>query len=145
MNEIPEAELPLIDPRKDDDKVWILIDEGCNSICHGEHWRQEAEKIMPGCIKKIGITGSSYTGVGNAECTGVYMIYFCIKLDPSGMCLRGSFKSNELKGSDTPLLLSLPGTVEARPHQRRTPWTMPSRRLPRPEVTSSEIRPPPDS
>ena len=59
MNEIPEAELPLIDPRKDDDKVWILIDEGCNSICHGEHWRQEAEKIMPGCIKKIGNTGSS--------------------------------------------------------------------------------------
>ena len=108
MNEIPEAELPLIDPRKDDDKVGILIDEGCNSICHGEHWRQEAEKIMPGCIKKIGNTGSSYTGVGNAECTGVYMIYFCIKLDPSGMCLRGSFKSNELKGSDTPLLLSLP-------------------------------------
>ena len=29
MGEMPEADLPLIDPFVDDEKVWIMIDEGC--------------------------------------------------------------------------------------------------------------------
>ena len=107
MKEVPEAGLPLIDPHKDDERVWVLIDEGCNSICHGEQWRKHAEKLMPGCIQKLSDKGSSYSGVGSAECTGVYLIHFRIKLEPSGLVIRGSFKSNELEGSSAPLLLSL--------------------------------------
>ena len=27
-----------------DEGVWAIIDDGCNSCCHGEVWRQNAEK-----------------------------------------------------------------------------------------------------
>lgn len=108
MNEVPEAALPLIDPNTDDGRVSVLADEGCNSICHGEQWRVRAEKIAPKYIQKARDTGANFVGIGNAKCNGVYKIHFAIQLEPSGLKLRGSFKSTELSGGTNPLLLSLP-------------------------------------
>ena len=77
-----------------------------NSICHGEKWRKKAEKVIN--ITKISEHGGSYAGVGGAKCTGTYRIPFCITMFPSQLTLKGSFKSNELMGANTPMLLSLP-------------------------------------
>ena len=35
----------VVDPIADDG-VWAIIDDGCNSCCHGEVWRQNAEAKM---------------------------------------------------------------------------------------------------
>ena len=37
--------LRVVDPIADEG-VWAVIDDGCNSCCHGEVWRQNAEAKM---------------------------------------------------------------------------------------------------
>ena len=37
--------LRVVDPIADEG-VWAIIDDGCNSCCHGEVWRQNAEAKM---------------------------------------------------------------------------------------------------
>ena len=37
--------LRVVDPIADE-SVWVIIDDGCNSCCHGEVWRQNAEAKM---------------------------------------------------------------------------------------------------
>ena len=37
--------LRLVDPIADEG-VWAVMDDGCNSCCHGEVWRQRAEAKM---------------------------------------------------------------------------------------------------
>ena len=37
--------LRVLDPIADDG-VWAIIDDGCNSCCHGDVWRQNAEAKM---------------------------------------------------------------------------------------------------
>lgn len=72
MNEIPEAALPLIDPNKDDGKVWALIGKGCKSICRGEAWDIRAEKTMLKFIQKVRDAGAmlALEGPSATESTG---------------------------------------------------------------------------
>ena len=37
--------LRVVDPIADEG-VWAIIDDGCNSCCHGEVWRQSAQRMM---------------------------------------------------------------------------------------------------
>ena len=37
------ADLPWVDVFKDSE-VWAVLDEGCNSTCHGKRWAENAEK-----------------------------------------------------------------------------------------------------
>ena len=42
FNDYQTRSLRVVDPIADEG-VWAIIDDGCNSCCHGEVWRQNAE------------------------------------------------------------------------------------------------------
>ena len=48
FNDNQTLSLRVADPIADDN-VWAIIDEGCNSCCHGELWRQKGLTLF-GCI-----------------------------------------------------------------------------------------------
>ena len=41
-----EPSLPLVDPLKDNTSIYVMLDEGCNTTCHGKGWRLHAERIL---------------------------------------------------------------------------------------------------
>ena len=45
FNDNQTLNLRVVDPIADD-CVWAIIDEGCNSCCHGEVWRKNAQAKM---------------------------------------------------------------------------------------------------
>ena len=45
FNDNQTLSLQVVDPIADEG-VWAIIDDGCNSCCHGEVWRQNAEAKM---------------------------------------------------------------------------------------------------
>ena len=45
FNDKQTLTLRVVDPIEDEG-VWAIIDDGCNSCCHGEVWRQNAEAKM---------------------------------------------------------------------------------------------------
>ena len=45
FNDDPTLSLRDVDPTADEG-VWAIVDDGCNSCCHGEVWRQNAEATM---------------------------------------------------------------------------------------------------
>ena len=65
--------LRVVDPIADDG-VWAIIDDGCNSSCHGEVWRQNAEAKM----KVLGLnpiwlhwtSATTFNGVGTSMTSG---------------------------------------------------------------------------
>ena len=67
-NEDLEADLPLIDPKKDDWNLWALLDEGCNSTCHGEQWRIHAQAVLKRrgyAPMRLSESKSSFSGIGD--------------------------------------------------------------------------------
>ena len=44
--QVSEPTLPLVDPLEDHDNIWVMLDEGCNTTCHGRRWRQNAESVL---------------------------------------------------------------------------------------------------
>ena len=64
--------LPVVDPIADDG-VWAVVVDGCNSCCHGEVWRQNAETKM----KVLGLhpiwlhrEATTFNGVGTSTTSG---------------------------------------------------------------------------
>ena len=55
FNDNQTLSLRVVDPIADDG-VWAIIDEVCNSCCHGEVWRQNVEEkmkvILFGCMTR---------------------------------------------------------------------------------------------
>ena len=56
-----------------DDGVWVIIDDGCDSCCHGEVWRQNAEAKM----NVVGLhpiwqhkKATTFNGVGTSTTNG---------------------------------------------------------------------------
>ena len=110
-NEYPEAELPLVDPQKDDWNLWALLDEGCNSTCHGEQWRIHAQAVLKRrgyAPVRLSDNKSSFSGIGEATCTGRWRFPIGLTMEPSTVPVHGTLDSAELAGKQTPLLFSLP-------------------------------------
>ena len=117
--DLQPTHLPVIDTRLHEG-VWALIDEGCNTCCHGELWRKNAEMKF----RRLGFTPtletekeSEFKGIGKKESTGVWRIPLGLLLEnvdvgyeerkyTVSLHLPGSVLSHEMKGSDHPILLS---------------------------------------
>jgi len=63
------AELEEIDPTTDD-RVFAVLDDGCNRTCHSAHWAKRAEERL----RKLGRavpwasrSGAAYTGIGGMK------------------------------------------------------------------------------
>ena len=73
MAQFPEASLPLVDPYEDHDNVWVMLDEGCNSTCHGSRWHAHTTKLLSKHglkMEKLDHLGGQFRGVGAARVLG---------------------------------------------------------------------------
>ena len=90
--------LRVVDPIEDDG-VWAIIDDGCNSCCHGEVWQQSAEAKM----KVLGLhpiwlhrKATTFIGVGTSMTSGKLNISMTIRLQESDMVRPGCVHPHEI-------------------------------------------------
>ena len=88
-----------------DEGVWAMRDDECNSCCHGEVWRQNAEAKM----KVLGLypiwqhrKATTFNGVG----TSTTKIPMSIRLQESDMVIPGCVHSHEILKKTHLLLVS---------------------------------------
>ena len=100
--------LRVVDPVADDG-VWAIVDDGCNSCCHGEVWRQNAEAKMKALrLQPIWVHRkvSTLNGVGTSTTCGKLKIPVAIRLQESDMVIPGCVHSHEILEKTHPLLVS---------------------------------------
>ena len=105
--------LPEVDIMEDPG-IWICLDEGCNSNCHGDEWAENAEKklkkmtqIRENKLAWIHRRERSFNGIGDAKVItyGKRSVPAAWMLQKSRKILPGFLESHEQKGHH-PLLLS---------------------------------------
>ena len=106
--DLQAMDLPVVDPLKDEG-VWAIIDDACNSCCHGEMWRRNAEKKWA----RIGFQwqwihkeAKKFNGLGSKKTSGKMEIPLALKLEESGMILPGAVSTHEIPEAEHPMLLS---------------------------------------
>ncbi|CAE7418365.1 GIP [Symbiodinium sp. CCMP2592] len=107
--QVSEPTLPLLDPLEDHDNIWVMLDEGCNTTCHGRKWRQNAEATLAKHglkLLKVSSEGGAFRGIGSSRCSGKYKLPFALGLRPQGT-LNGDLESSELENDEVLCLLSL--------------------------------------
>ena len=77
---------------------WAIVDDGCNSCCHGEVWRQNAEAKMN--VLRLQPTwahrqATTFNGVGTSTTSGKLKISMAIRLQESDMVIPGCVHSLE--------------------------------------------------
>ena len=110
MAESEPPGLPWVDIYEDPG-IWAVLDEGCNSTCHGEQWARNAEMKLNKLgyrVRWINRDPKTYKGVGQSRTVGKKCFPFAIELIPTSLRVPGTLTSHELKQEVTPLLLSLP-------------------------------------
>ena len=98
----------VVDPMTDEG-VWVVVDEGANSCCHGDEWRRNAEdKIYKKGFRFDAVhhKATQFKGIGNRSTKGLWNVPLGLKLRDSNDIFQGSCQSHELSNSDFPLLLS---------------------------------------
>jgi len=100
--------LRVVDPFEDEG-VWAIVDDGCNSCTHSLPWRLNAEEKwrkqgFKAYLKNAKVT--KFTGVGTAPSTGQWRMPAAFKLIESEMVLPGFIDSHEIADSRHPLLFS---------------------------------------
>ena len=99
--------LRVVDPIADEG-VWAIIDDGCNSCCHGDVWRQNTEAKM----NVLGIhpiwlhrKATTFNGVGTSTTSGKLKIPMSIRLQESDMVTPGRVHSHEIPEKTHPLMV----------------------------------------
>ena len=90
--------LRVVDPIADEG-VWAIKDDGCNSCCHGELWRQNADakmKVLRFQPKWVHRQATSFNGVGTSTTSGKPKIPMAIRLQESDMVIPGCVHSHEI-------------------------------------------------
>ena len=106
--------LRAVDPIADEG-VWAIIDDGCNSCCHGEVWRQNAEpkmkvlRLQPIWVhRKVAI----FNGVGTSATSGTLNIPMAIQLQESNMVTPRCVHSHEIPKKKTHPFVTVPGVSD---------------------------------
>jgi hypothetical protein len=106
----------VVDPLTDE-HVWVVVDEGANSCCHGDEWRRNAEDK----IYKLGFRfhpehfrTTQFKGIGNRNSKGLWNVPLGFKLRDNNDIYQGACQSHELANCNFPLLLSQ--SVQAHMH-----------------------------
>ena len=92
-----------------------MLDEGCNTTCHGKGWRLHAERILANHgmqLLQVSQTSGTFKGVGASRTTGKWKVPFALQMEPTGALLHGDLESAELDSNDVPCLLSLTDQVQ---------------------------------
>ena len=72
-----EPSLPLVDPLEDNTSIYVMLDEGCNTTCHGKGWRLHAERILANHgmqLLQVSQTCGTFKGVGASRTTGKWKV-----------------------------------------------------------------------
>jgi hypothetical protein len=96
MPETQTKKLRVVDAF-DDEEVWIIVDDVCNSCCHGEYWRIDAEKKFMRLGFKTILKNDkqhAFNGVGSTKTSGKWKLPMELKLEESGMIFQGSCESH---------------------------------------------------
>ena len=106
-----EGDLRVVD-LSEDEGIWAVLDEGCNTTCHSKAWRLNAEEkyLKMGYCVEWQQADKEYHGVGDRPTKASSMYLFPFSVDTTGYCkgLSGVVESFELDHqSFVPLLLSL--------------------------------------
>ena len=98
----------VVDPVADEG-VGAIIDGGCNSCCHGEVSRQNAEakvKVLALHPMWLHRKATTFNGVGTSTTSGKLRIPMAIRLQESDMVIPGCVHSHEIPEKTHPLLVS---------------------------------------
>ena len=77
--QVSEPALPPVDLLEDHDNIWVMLDEGCNTTCHGRRWRQNAESVLSKHglrMLRMSDASGSFRGIGSSRCTGKFKLPF---------------------------------------------------------------------
>ena len=86
-----EPSLPLVDPLEDNTSIYVMLDEGCNTTCHGKGWRLHAERILANHgmqLLQVSQTCGTFKGVGASRTTGKWKVPFALQMEPTGALKR---------------------------------------------------------
>ena len=108
--ETQNMKLRVVDPLNDAG-VWVIVDDACNSCCHGSEWRKNAEAKWRWKGLKCHLNDARQhkfdgIGKGNAQSGGKHWMPCAVQLVESGLNIPGSVDSHEIPDKDHPLLLS---------------------------------------
>ena len=100
----------IVDPIRDEG-IGAIVDDGCNSCCHGSAWRKNAEEKWKAKGFKCILLSSeprNFGGVGRGtiQSKGYYRLPFALRLVESYRRVPGVIGSHEKDDSEQPLLLS---------------------------------------
>ena len=96
----------IVDPIADEG-VWAIIDDECNSGCHGEVWRQSAEAKMNVLrIHSIWLQRKATTFNGTSTTSGKFNMPMAIRLQESDMVISGCVHSHEILEKTHPWFVS---------------------------------------
>ena len=88
-----------------DERVWVIVDDGCNSCCYGEVWRHNAEtKMKVLCFHHIWLHRKATTFNGNPS--GKLKIPMAIRLQESDVVIARCVHSHEILENTHPMLVS---------------------------------------
>ena len=106
--EAQNYQLRAVDPIEDEGS-WAIVDDACNSCCHGEHWRGSADQKMTRLgfkVKWLHSNPANFSGIGPKRLSGKLKMPMALKCEESGLILPGAISSHEVPGAERPLLIS---------------------------------------
>ena len=118
FNDNQTLNLRVVDPIADVG-VWAIIDDGCNSCCHGRVWRQNVEakkkvlRLHPIWVHR---TATTPNGVGTSTTSGKLNIPMTIRLQRG--CVRSSTATERIEGKNRMSSLWSKGTLGKRSRMR---------------------------
>ena len=104
MPETQNTKLRVVDPLEDEG-IDAIIDDACNTCCHGELWRENAEKKLAALgFKPFWVNGGStnFNGIGKKATSGKVKLPFGIELVGSGMIIPGAVSTHEVPKASRP-------------------------------------------
>ena len=105
FNDNKTLSLRVGDPNADE-SVWATIDDGCNTCCHGEVWRQIAEakmKVLVFHLVWLHWKATTFNGIGTSTTDGKLKIIMAIRLQESDMVIPRCVDSHEIPEKTHPL------------------------------------------
>ena len=97
----------VVDPMTDEG-VWVVVDEGANSCCHGDEWRRNAEdKIYKKGFRFNAVhhRSTEFKGIGNRKSKGLWNVPLGFVLQDSKDTYQGQCQSHELANSIFPRVI----------------------------------------
>ena len=106
FNDNQTLSLRVVDPIAAEG-VWATVDDGCNSGCHGEVWRQNVEAKIKVLHLWLHRRATTFNGIGTSTTSGKLKIPMAVRLQESVVVIPGYVHAHEIQKKTHPLLYCL--------------------------------------